>query len=123
MALTSGLIEVIVYVRDMPRAVEFYRDILGLRVTYPAGPADYGAEHWVTLDTGACTLALHAGGQGQAGADAPKIVFQVAEVESAREALVARGVTLGPVRQAAPGVRVCDGRDPDGNPFSLEARA
>ncbi|MBL8057355.1 MAG: VOC family protein [Anaerolineales bacterium] len=122
MPLTQGLIEVIVYVRDMARAVAFYRDGLGLRVTYPAGRADYGGEPWVTLDTGACVLALHAGG-GEPGASPAKIVFGVADVHAARAALLAWGIRLGEVRPAAPGVWVCDGRDPDGNPFALEARA
>lgn len=121
MALIGGLMEVIVYVRDMARAVSFYRDTLGLAVTYPAGRVDYGGEHWVTLDTGACTLALHGGGRGEAGRDAAKIVFRVADAAAARAELSAKGVALDEVRQAAPGVWVVDGRDPDGNPFSLEA--
>jgi catechol 2,3-dioxygenase-like lactoylglutathione lyase family enzyme len=47
------LVEVIVYVRDMERAIGFYRDVLGLEV-------DYESTSWTTLRTGACALALHA---------------------------------------------------------------
>lgn len=116
-----GLMEVIVYVHDMARAVGFYRDALGLRVTFPADKTDYSGEYWVTLDTGACSLALHGGGQGRRGADKPKIVFRVADIHAARATLTARGVPLDEVRSPAPGVWVCDGFDPDGNPLSIEA--
>lgn len=37
--------------------------------------------------------------------------------------MAANGVELGEVRTPAPGVEVCDGRDPEGNPFSVEAVA
>jgi predicted enzyme related to lactoylglutathione lyase len=121
MALIDGLMEVIVYVEDMNRAVAFYRDTLGLSVTFPAGLDDYGQEFWVTLATGQCTLALHGGGQRRQGQDAAKIVFRVTDVRAAREQLLARGVQLGEVRNPAPGVWVVDGRDSEGNPLSLEA--
>jgi predicted enzyme related to lactoylglutathione lyase len=113
--------EVIVYVEDMPRAVAFYRDVLGLRVSYPQGASDFSGEYWVTLDSGACVLALHGGGQRRQGPDAAKMVFRVQDVQAARTELAQRGVAIGEVRSAAPGVWVCDGRDPEGNPFSIEA--
>lgn len=121
MRIVDGLMEVIVYVQDMKRAVGFYRDILGLPVLFPHGVSDFTGEYWVMLDTGACGLALHGGGQRRQGKDAAKIVFRVEEVQAARAELVAKGVAVGEVRSAAPGVWVCDGRDPEGNPFSIEA--
>ncbi|HJW91163.1 MAG TPA: hypothetical protein VJ436_11030, partial [Anaerolineales bacterium] len=69
----------------------------------------------------ACTLALHGGGRRQMGEDAPKIVFRVENIETVRQTLLERGVQLGQVRQAAPGVQVCDGLDPEGNKFSIES--
>lgn len=116
------LMEVILFVQDMARQVAFYRDVLGLKVTYPAGLEDYTGQSWVTFDTGACTLALHDGGRGRIGEDAPKIVFRVEDIHAARAELLARGVSLGEVRAAAPGVWVCDGVDPEGNRFSLESQ-
>ena len=56
------LIEIIVYVEDMAAQVAFYRDVLGLRVTWP-DVGDFSGEHWVTFATGAATLALHSGGE------------------------------------------------------------
>jgi predicted enzyme related to lactoylglutathione lyase len=120
-AITSELMEVIVYVEDMAAQVAFYRDVLGLRVKEPPQVEDYGGLYWVELDSGACTLALHAGGQRRQGADAPKIVFRVADLDEARDELLARGVPMGEARSPAPGVQVCDGVDPEGNRFSIES--
>jgi len=117
----GNLMEVILYVEDMNRQVAFYRDRLGFAVSYPAGLEDYGKEVWVTLNTGPCTLALHGGGRRRLGDDAPKIVFQVDDIEAAHRLLGERGVALGEIRTAAPGVRVADGLDPEGNKFSIES--
>jgi len=114
------LMEVILYVEDMQKQVAYYRDVLNFDVSYPAGLVDYSDQPWVTLQTGACTLALHGGGQRRFGSDAPKIVFQVEDVEAARQYLIDSGITMGEVRSAAPGVTVCDGTDPEGNQFSIE---
>jgi len=119
--MVEGLMEVILYVRDMQAQVTFYRDVLGLPVTYPAGLSDYSEQYWVTLDGGGCVLALHGGGQGRLGPDAPKLVFRVRDVAIARTGLLAQGVEMGEVRSPAPGVTVCDGRDPEGNGFSVES--
>ncbi len=120
--ILGRLMETILYVADMPAQVVFYRDRLGLAIKYPAGLADYGTEYWVELETGGCTLVLHGGGQKRMGADAPKIVFSVADIHAAREALGERGVTLSTVRSPAPGVLVADGKDPEGNQFSIESK-
>ena len=54
--------KVILYVEDMERMVAFYRDALGLTLTYPTGIAELAREVWVTLDLGCgCALALHGG--------------------------------------------------------------
>lgn len=123
MGLVGELMEVILYVQDMNAQVAFYRDKLGLRVSYPEGVTDFSREMWVTLDTGMCTLALHGGGKRRLGEDAPKIVFRVADIEAARAELLKRGVSLGETRPAAPGVRVCDGVDPEGNKLSIESHS
>ena len=46
---------------------------------------------------------------------------QVDDILAAREELLNRGVELGEVRSAAPGVWVCDGEDPEGNKLSIES--
>jgi predicted enzyme related to lactoylglutathione lyase len=84
---------------------------------------DYTQESWVQIDTGACKLALNAGGSGRVGEDAPMIVFGVADIEVARTTLLARGAVLEEIFDAGGGVKVAQGRDPEGNPISLEQRS
>jgi len=115
------LMEIIIYVQDMMRQVSFYRDQLGFEVVNPQKSEDYGKEFWVELNTGACSLALHAGGKGRLGVDAPKFVFRVEDILAARQHLLNQQVEMGEIRSAAPGVWVCDGADPEGNKFSIES--
>ncbi len=115
-----GLIEIILYVRDMPRQVAFYRDTIGLEISYPAGLAEYSAENWVTFASGTCSLALHSGGQERLGADTPMLVFGVDDIHSAWQELRARGIQIGEVFSAAPGVWVAHAFDPEGNPIAIE---
>ena len=103
------LVEVVVYVRDMEAAVDFYRNTLGLDVQFES-------EHWTTFRTGGCTLALHP------GVAEPDPTFRVDDIDAERERLAVAGVEVSDVREPTPGVKVFDGRDPDGNPFSLESR-
>ena len=120
--IVGRLLETILYVADMPAQVSFYRDRLGLALKAPAEQNDFSTAYWVEFETGACTLVLHGGGQGRLGVDAPKIVFSVADIHAAREMLLERGVTLSEVRSPAPGVLVADGKDPEGNHFSIESK-
>lgn len=122
MAIVSGLLEIILYVRDMQKQVRFYRDVLGLSLRELAGETDFSHHFWVEFNTGSCTLALHGGSEGRVGQDAPRLVFRVDDVEMARRALVGRGIKMGQYRLAAPGVKVCEGTDPEGNIFSIESR-
>lgn len=110
------LVEVVVYVRDMQRAVRFYRDILGLEL-------DYESEHWTTFRTGPCTLALHATDRREPGTGEPDPTLLVAEADAERARLEAAGVDVSEIREPVAGLRVFDARDPDGNRFSLESRA
>jgi catechol 2,3-dioxygenase-like lactoylglutathione lyase family enzyme len=109
------LVEVIVYLRDMGRAIRFYRDTLGLEV-------EFESPFWTTFRTGACTLALHAIDDRRVGTAEPDPTFLVRDVDGERARLRGAGVEVGDVREPAPGVRVFDVRDPDGNRFSLESR-
>jgi predicted enzyme related to lactoylglutathione lyase len=122
LTIAGELMEVILYVRDMEAQVFFYRDVMGIPIKEPAGVQDFGELVWVELDTGSCTLALHGGGEGRFGKDAPKVVFRVSDVAEGRARLLQEGVTMGNVRSPGPGIQVCDGRDPEGNRFSIESR-
>lgn len=108
--------EVILYVEEMERLASFYGDVLGLDVL--EGDPEHG---FVKYDTGECALCLHAGRDGDVGPYAPKVVFSVEDLDAARAHLEDHGVDLGEERSPAPGKRVCDGRDPEGNAFSIES--
>ena len=78
-------------VDDMAKAVAFYRDKLGIAVTYEA--AD-----WVELDAGNVTLALRRYGSGPEGrpelgvGEGATVAFQVEDIEAARAELEGQGV-------------------------------
>lgn len=122
MTLKLGpLHEIILYVSNMIGQVSFYRDTLGLEVAYPEDLEDGSEAFWVVFKTGQCSLALHGGGEKRIGEDAPKIVFQVDDVASAREELIAKGVPMSEIVEPAPGIQVSNSRDPEGNAFSIES--
>lgn len=110
------LSELIVYVEDVERMTSFYREAFGLEVA--TGDPEHG---FVKFDTGECALCLHAGRDGDLGRFAPKFVFEVDDVDEARDHLAEYDVEFGEVRSPAPGKEVCDGRDPEGNTFSIES--
>jgi catechol 2,3-dioxygenase-like lactoylglutathione lyase family enzyme len=118
--ITGGLLHVIIYVQDMDAQVRFYRDMLGLDITFPQGLSSYKDEFWVEFETGTCSLVLHGGGQKRLGQGTPKLAFTVTDIDAARALLLERGVKMGDIRSPAPGVRVADGFDPEGSPFSID---
>ena len=119
--MLNSVFRIILYVEDMETMVRFYRDKLGLVVKAPKSLEDYSEAYWVEFETGACTLILHGGGQKRHGADAPRFSFAVDDVESVRTTLIERGINMGEIRNPAPGSIVCNGVDPEGNHFSIDA--
>src|SRR5215216_5735347 len=104
------LVEVVLYVRDMRRAVSFYRDTLGLEVAHESDVC-------TTFQTGACTLALHAIEHRELDRDEPEPTFHVSDATSERARLAGAGVDVTEIREPVAGVQVFDARDPDGNRF------
>ena len=86
------LVEVVLYVRDMDRAIGFYRDTLDL-------PVAYESAGWTTFRTGACTLALHATERREPGAAEPDPTFLVADAAMERQRLIAAGVDVTEIRR------------------------
>lgn len=118
--MLNRLLKTILYVQDMDAQVRFYRDVLGLKIKFPDNLTSYDNEFWVEFETGQCSLVLHGGGQKRLSADTPKLAFEVADIETARATLLQRGAKIGDIRSPAPGVRVADGVDPEGFPFSID---
>lgn len=111
---TARLDEVILYVDDLPRMLEFYRDVLGLREQarherLAALRGDGGAE-----------IVLHAGRDGTTTGN--KVWFPqfiVADIDTAVSGLRERGVEVGDVEERPYG-RYVRFRDPEGNVVGLE---
>lgn len=107
---------VILFVNDMERTLAFYRDVLGLALRSRDG------DGWAELDAGACVIALHSGGPTSQGAlKGPKIVFGTDDVGGVRDALLARGAPMGPLKKFGT-LELCDTQDPDGTPLQLSNR-
>ena len=121
---TQGMIRggnATIFVGDMDRAVAFYTETLGLRLSFRAG------DHWASLDAGdGLQLGLHPVGERTAppGTNgAVTVGFGVDEpIEEVVSALLARGVAFrGPVEDEGQ-VKLAFFTDPDGNALYLAER-
>jgi predicted enzyme related to lactoylglutathione lyase len=105
---------VMVYVRNMKKAVGFYRDTLGI-------PCAYESDCWSEFKTEGATLALH-----HAADPKPRdtgISFNVGNVDDTVKALTDRGVKI--VRQAeavCDDIRCASFADPEGNILGISGR-
>lgn len=109
-----SLRRIVVFTKQMPAMATFYRDTMGLfQKTDEPG--------WKEFNAGPCTIALH-NGTSEVGRRPPKLVFFSKDVASTRDELVSRGAKLGRVK-SKDGLDLCEGTDPDGNPFQLSNRA
>lgn len=118
--ITAGLVTVMV--SDMDRAVRFYTEVLGLKLTQRFG------NHWASIQSpGGLVIGLHpASEQSPAGREGSiTIGFQVeGPIEQVVERLKQQGVNFrGPIVDDDP-VRIANFGDPDGNELYLaEVRA
>jgi catechol 2,3-dioxygenase-like lactoylglutathione lyase family enzyme len=103
-------------VSDLARAVAFYRDALGLRLSVHS--AEY---QWAEFDCGNATLGLY-GGQPPPGAGA-RVALAVDDVAAAHTELTARGVRMGGPPQDWGVCQSLEIFDPDGNAILLHHRA
>jgi predicted enzyme related to lactoylglutathione lyase len=117
--MTSGgsrpLDHVYYWTRDMDRAVEFYRDVVGLALVRRE------SDQWAEFEAGPVRFALHGAVEGHmppvGGATA---VFRVEDLDTAVQSLQEKGVVfsdhLGEVSGFA---RFRSFTDPDGNALQL----
>lgn len=104
----------VIFTNRMEAMTAFYRDILGLEQTA-------NETGWKEFDAGPIALALH-NGTSEVGRRPPKMVFYSADVAGTREMLIRRGAKVGKVKSGA-GLDLCEGKDPDGNPFQISNRS
>ena len=119
--MTSALSEIgqiAVVVSDVSKTLPFYRDVLGLRFLFSAGP------NLAFLQAGSVRLMLSPPeGGGQVGANSV-LYFRVDDVEATQKAIVARGAvndTDAHLIAKMPDHELWIGfvRDPDGNLIGL----
>ena len=103
-------------VRDVPRAIEFYRDVIGLK------PSDVFGEHWAEFDVGTTTFGI---GNGEPLGIVPgssfSATFEVDDVVATRDGLVAKHITVTDLMDG-PACISCFVTDPEGNRFGLHQR-
>src|SRR5713226_5463513 len=101
----------IVFVSDMKRSVEFYRDVMGL-------PLRFESPGWSEFATEGTTLALHPAGRVAAGSCHPG--FSVGDINEFHKAMQARGVECTqPPKVQDFGIVLAVYADPDGLPISV----
>jgi len=111
----SGITAVMLGVREMPAALAFYRDKLGLAVIMQESGL-------ALLQCGAVMLGLSRGHTQSAPhiAGATEVVFRVDNLRAAHRALTAQGISfLSEPRQATPSDWVAHFRDVDGHLLSI----
>jgi catechol 2,3-dioxygenase-like lactoylglutathione lyase family enzyme len=117
--IQAKLMQIILFVREMDRAVHFYRDVLGLEVVYPqAHLEDYSSEMWVEFDAGGCALALH-GGAKKPPEDSHEVIFKVEDLVQARQEILNAGIQIAEIRLLEDGAPIAEGVDPDGHRFAI----
>lgn len=118
----------ILYVASLATSLEFYRDLLGFRVTYTFPPGDDSGFASLCLPESGEKIGLSASsydpGHGLAirgvGARPFELCLEVPDVDAATEALRASGVRILDLPKDRPwGERVAFVADPDGNPVQL----
>lgn len=107
--LVEGLDHVFYWVADMDRAVEFYRDVLGLRLVRRDGGA------WAEFDAGATRFALHGAAEGRTAPSGGTASFRVRDLDAAKILLAERGVALDHEGEVEGYARFASFLDPDGN--------
>lgn len=104
---------IVLFTRNRRGVVTFHRDGLGLMLRKD----EKGCKEF---DANRCIIALH-NGTTEIGRRPPEIGFWANDVEAVRQELVGRGVRMTNLMSGG-GLTRCEGKDPDGNPFSISDR-
>jgi predicted enzyme related to lactoylglutathione lyase len=123
--MPTPLHRIIIFVGDVKRCAEFYRDAFGFTTV----ASDHPDSEWLELETGGCRLAFHKATGPDGPINSPtgspmnphKIVFYAEDVAKARTNLVAKGAKMWDVRTFG-ALTLCDGCDPEGHVFQISNR-
>lgn len=105
-------VKFMLYVRDMPRAIAFYRDSFG-------GAVVEESPYWSELEIAGSVIALHYDDTMESGAETG-LIFKVAHLSLACDVLRSKGCDIeNTLNQTSEGIMLALCRDPDGNRFSV----
>jgi methylmalonyl-CoA/ethylmalonyl-CoA epimerase len=118
----TGFAQVALSVRDLDKAVAFYRDVLGLTFLFSAPPS------LAFLQCGPTRVMLNGDPQAKAPDRGPILYYAVGDIQAAFAAITARGA---PLKEAPKAIARVGGRevwlgfteDPDGHPIGLMCEA
>lgn len=103
-------------VRDVPAAVAFYRDVVGLQ------PGQTFGDHWAEFDVGPTAFGLGNGESlGMPPGASSGAAFEVEDIAEMRQRLLRNGITVSEVHEF-PNCSACFAADPEGNKFALHQR-
>jgi predicted enzyme related to lactoylglutathione lyase len=102
-------------VRDLAKAVAFYRDVLGLQAGEPFG------DRYAEFNVGSGVFALDADPPGYEPGTCTGVNFEVDDIAAFREKLFRNRVEVSDIYDF-PTCRVSFAKDPDGNRFALHQR-
>jgi predicted enzyme related to lactoylglutathione lyase len=103
-------------VNDVPKAVAFYRDVVGLK------PGQSFGDHWAEFDLGTSAFGVGNGtALGMIPGTSHSAAFEVDDLAGDRARLIASGVEVTDINEF-PGCFTCFVTDPDGNRFALHQR-
>jgi catechol 2,3-dioxygenase-like lactoylglutathione lyase family enzyme len=105
---------IIIFAKNMKTMTRFYEEQVGI-------PVLHREDGFVDLDGGGIKIALHRASTPRPGRT--KICFYAEDVSAARAELIARGVPMGKDPGPGAGLKLCDGKDPEGNTIQLSNRA
>jgi catechol 2,3-dioxygenase-like lactoylglutathione lyase family enzyme len=111
----EGATRVILWVQDFDAALDFYRDVLGLSLAYPAGGG------WAEFQTAGPALCLH---EGRAHDHPTRHVasfgWRVEDLDGAVAWLASHGVEVSRPHRISETLRSVDFADPSGNALFFE---
>lgn len=112
-------------VADVDRAKAFYADRLGFTLDVDVTPVDGVRVVQLTPPGSACSVGFGTGVPAYEGTPGTirGLHLVVDGIESARAALIERGVEVGEIVDAGGGVRYAGFADPDGNGWTLQEMA
>ena len=103
-------------VKDVPRSLAFYRDVIGLK------PSGLASDNWMEFDVGGTTFGIGNGESlGIPAGSCFSAAFEVDDISAERERIMTHDVTVEDIWDS-PVCRGCFITDPDGNRFALHQR-